>query len=419
MNEQKPYSRDDDSDEIEIPVAEFLPAIWAARGFVIGAAVVGLVLAIGLALVLPVRYSSTTTIMTPDAQSFSASSVLTVMGAGSLPSLGGGLLNSRNSGDTAHAVLISRTVQEDIVRRFNLMEVYKVKRMSQACSKLQSNTKIAEDKVSGTIAITVEDGDKQRAQAMTAAYLHDLDGTISRVSTSSSRRERIFLEDRLKTIKVELDSSEQKLGEFASRNATLDPHSQTQETANYVTRIQGQLLADQSELSGLRMEFGDENVKVQDMKARISELQHQLSKVGGAGPQSMSSEGDSNGAPTSLRRLPSLSMNYMEIYRQVSVLESLYETLTKQYELARVQEAKEIATVRVLDDPSFPETKSSPHRTIITVSGLLLGLFFSVLWVVIRVFRGESGNPPSFLHPFGNRGATASDPRQSTSDRLA
>jgi len=148
--------------------------------------------------------------------------------------------------------------------------------------------------------------------------------------------------------------------------------------------LEGQLIAAQSELEGLRQIYTNNNVRVRSTRARINELREQLRKLGGkAGDAVQANSDDSSDEiyPT-LRQLPILGVPFADKLRRLKVEEAVFETLTKQYELAKVQEAKEIPTVKVLDSPTVPERKSFPPRLLIVFLGVILGMGVGVMWVL-------------------------------------
>ena len=212
------------------------------------------------------------------------------------------------------------------------------------------------------------------------------------MSTSSARRERIFLEERLKFIKDKLDGSSVELSQFSSRNATLDLQSQGQSILGSAERLQGELIAAQSQLSGLKAMYSDDNVRVRQARASVDELQNQLQKMGGEGERADSGDLKAGQFLPSIRKLPLLGVTYADLYRQVNLQEAIYETLTKQYELAKVQEAKEIPPIKVLDEPDVPERKSSPHRMIITLLGFVLSALTGIIWILASVLWNPTGD---------------------------
>jgi capsule polysaccharide export protein KpsE/RkpR len=152
-------------------------------------------------------------------------------------------------------------------------------------------------------------------------------------------------------------------------------------------QLQGELIASQSELSGLEQIYSPNNVRVRSGRAKIAELQRQLNNVAGVPGKNGSADGET--LYPSIRELPLLGVKYFDLYRKVKVQENVFEALTKQYEVAKVQEAKEIPTVRVLDAANVPERKSFPPRTLIALLGGLLAFLGAGLWHLWAAFWSE------------------------------
>jgi uncharacterized protein involved in exopolysaccharide biosynthesis len=385
------------------PVYNLVTLVWQRRRWLAAVVGIGMALTVGIALLIPNEYTSTAQLMPPDQQALSSTSMLSaaLTGAAGLlaPSVSGGLMSQRTPGETSIGILSSRTTLDEIVNRFDLRRVYHDKLFADARKDLLSRTTFTEDKKSGIIAITVTDRDKARARDIAKAYIEELDNLVNSLSTSSARRERLFLEQRLKSIKAELDESSLALSQFSSRNATLDLQRQGEATVEAAGKLQGELIAAESELSGLRAIYADDNVRVREVRGRIDELQSQLRKMSGQGESANSSDLTAGQMLPSIRQLPLLGFTYYDLLRQVTIQETLYETLTKQYELAKVQEAKEIPPIKVLDEPDLPEKKSSPHRSIITLIGGLLSALAGVVWVFTHSFWeivGESERSRAF-----------------------
>jgi len=202
------------------------------------------------------------------------------------------------------------------------------------------------------------------------------------LSTSSARRERIFLEGRLQGVSKDLEAAEKEFSQFASKNAAIDVKEQGKAMVEAAAMLQGQLIAAQAQYEGLRNIYTDDNSRVRSMKARIDELQRQLEKLGGKDESSTiasSQPGDS--MYPSIRKLPLLGVTYADLYRRTKIQEAVLETLTKQYELAKVQEAKEIPTVKVLDSANTPDKKSYPPRTLFIFLGTTFAFMTAACWV--------------------------------------
>jgi len=252
---------------------------------------------------------------------------------------------------------------------------------------LADHTSISEDRKSGIIAITVRDHDPRRAAALAQAYVAELDRLVAQVSTSSARRERIFLEERLSAVKQDLNDAAKKFSEFASKNTAIDIPAQGKAMVEAAATLQGQLIAAESELRGLETIYTDQNVRVRALRARVAELRTQLGKIGGdsGAAGALSSKSDPSLYP-SIRQLPLLGVTYADLYRQTKIEETVYELLTQQYELAKVQEAKEIPSVKILDAAVVPTKKSFPHRLILITAGTAFAIFAVCAWLFAKRF---------------------------------
>jgi capsule polysaccharide export protein KpsE/RkpR len=273
------------------------------------------------------------------------------------------------------AILRSRTLSDQVIEQFDLRNVYGVSRLRDARDRLIGNVSVSLDRKDETITIAVTDRSPERARDIAGAYVDRLNRMVSELSTSAARRERIFLESRLSQVNLELQAAEKAFSEFASKNSAVDIKEQTKAMLGAAATLQGQLISAQSELEGIRQIYADSHVRVRSLKARIAELQSKLDKLGGRDGSNASGPGA--GAADlypPIRKLPILGATYADLFRRSKVQESVYEVLTQEYELAKVEEAREIPTIRVLDAPDLPEVKSYPHRTLIAGCALFIAL---------------------------------------------
>jgi len=360
-------------------------------------AVVSLVLSLTIAFIIPKQYKATASIMPPDQQGSGTLMLAALMGRGgglgSLGSLASGLLGGHTTTALFVNLLESGTVRGHLIDRFNLQQVYHTRYRITTAKRLARRTKITDDKKSGVITIEVEDTDPVRARDLTQAYLDELNKILNQTSTSTARQERIFIEHRLNAVQNDLERAQLELSEFSSRNSTVDIKEQTRAMVDTGARVEAEMLVEQSGLQSLRQIYGDNNVRVKETEARIASLQRDLVKMAGSsaplqGPTSggaaSSDSGDKGELYPPLRQLPRLAVPYADLYRRVRVQETVFELLTQQYEMARIQEAKDTPVVSVIDAPGIPEKKSFPPRLILT---LLLTLFSVALASALIIFR--------------------------------
>lgn len=359
-----------------------LRLLWEQRRFLLRAALCGLLAATALALLVPKRYESTARLMPPDSQSGTGMAVLAAISgrAGSLPGVND-LLGVKTTGSLFVGVLGSRTIQTRLVDQFDLRRVYRVRRSEDACRELADTTHISEDRKSGIIILAVTDRSPERAAALANAYIEALNRMVADLNTSSAHRERIFLEARLQAVQQDLEIAEKDFSQFASQNTAINIPEQGKAMVGAVATLQGQLIAAQSELEGLRQIYTDNNLRVRAVRGRVAELQRQLERLGGK-REGDASDTEANAIYPSVRKLPLLGVTYADLYRKTKVQEAVFETLTQQYELAKVAEARETPSVKILDAASVPEKASYPPRLLIICLGALLSGVVAVAWVL-------------------------------------
>jgi capsule polysaccharide export protein KpsE/RkpR len=367
-------------EDAHLRLARNVRTVWSQRNFLVRLSAFGLVLGLLVAFSIPARYTSTTRLMAPDNSPGSSLAMAASMAASRGGEIATGLLGLKSTSDVFVGILTTRTVQDQIVEQFDLRRVYGLRRMEEARLKLASRTGISVDRKSEIITITVTDHSPQRAQGMAKAYVDQLNRLVSELSTSSARRERIFLEGRLAQVNQDLETAEKELSRFASKNSVIDIKEQGKAIVEALATLQGRLMVAQSELEELRQIYSDSSVRVRAVKARIAELQSQLAKFAGKDQTgTRGPETDPADQYPSIRKLPLLGVTYADLYRRTKVQEAVYQVLTQEYELAKVQEAKEIPIVKVVDPPDIPENKNFPPRLLIGASTMFVAFIGGIV----------------------------------------
>jgi capsule polysaccharide export protein KpsE/RkpR len=287
-------------------------------------------------------------------------------------------------------LLRSGTVSDHLMDRFNLQHAYHNRYRTDAAKHLARITKITENKKSGVITIQVEDTDRQRARDLAQGYLDELNKLVMSTSTSAAHRERVFVEERLHSVQASLQDAEQQLSQFSSKSSAFDIHEQTRAMVDAGARLQAELLVEQSGLQSLRQIYGDNNIRVVQSQARIATLQNELIKMKGtaadasaaSSPAALSYNETALYPP--LKQLPALGVSYADLYRRVKVQEAVFDLLTQQYEMARIEEAKDVPPVNVIDAPGLAEKKSFPPRTLLTLLLTFLCVVSASIYVLFR-----------------------------------
>lgn len=364
---------------------EHLRVLWGGRRFIAKMALIGLVTGALVAFLLPKRYTSIVRLMPPDGQSSSGMAMLAALSGktGGLAGVAGDLLGVNGSGALFIGILQSQTVQDRLVQRFDLKRVYADRLDEDARKDLAERTGVAEDRKSGIITISVTDRDAHRATAIAQAYVEELNHLSAELSTSAAHRERVFLEERLSAVKQDLDHAAVDFSQFSSKNTAIDIKEQARAMVEAAARLQGELIAAESEQKGLEAIYASGNPRVRAVEARVMELRKQLEKLGGGGADEAAAPAGTF-YPPSIRQLPLLGVKYADLYRRTEIEEAVYETLTQQYELAKVQEAKETPAIKVLDPAMLPERRSFPPRMNIMFFCASFGLAAGVFWLIAR-----------------------------------
>jgi capsule polysaccharide export protein KpsE/RkpR len=337
-----------------------------------------LVISAVIVFVIPKQYESTTRIMPPEQTGGSAAMLAALLGKGSstagLAGLASGLLGGHGNGALFIDLLRSGTIGGHLIDRFQLQHVYRKRYVVDTTKKLARKTTISEDAKSGVITIVVEDTDRSRARDLAQAYVDELNTLVAKVNTSSARREREFIEQRLQTVGSELQQAQVEMSEFSTKNSAIDIKEQTRAMVDSGARLQGQMIASESELDSLEQIYGDKNVRVRAAEARVDLLRHEIERESDGSTLPSNEQSDDTQHYPALRQLPALAVPWTNLYRRVRIQETVYEMLSAQYETARIEEAKSIPTVSVIDPPSWPEKKSSPHRLILILASTALAL---------------------------------------------
>ena len=335
---------------------------------------VSLGLATILAFVLPTMYTATASFVPPGSNMNSSAAAL----MGQLSSLGGAssLLGGKSQGDLYVGILKSHTIARELVQRFDLMHVYKVKKESQAEKKLSAKSLFEVGSKDPLVTISVTDKSPVRARDLASAYLQALQTTSAGLALTESSQRRLFYEQRLAKEKDELADAEVALKQNEERTGLVAPAGQTASNIQALGQVRAQITQRETLLASLLHDETDENPDVLRMRNEIDSLQAQAANL------EHGQNNDRFGGP-STAQVPGLELEYIRRERDVKYHEALFEIIAKQYEAARLDEAKD-APLQVLDYPTVPDTKSGPPRTIIMAIGLFLGLLGGSAWVLFQ-----------------------------------
>jgi tyrosine-protein kinase Etk/Wzc len=334
------------------------------------AKVTGVAVLIGLILcfVLPAKYTATIKIMTPQQSSSAATlmSQLSASGAGSLAVLaGGGGLSALKDPNTLYVGLLnSRPIADAIIHKFNLNQQYHAKDMTGARKKLAEYTVVVSEKT-GLIAISVTDRDKKRAAAIANEYPDQLRILTKTVALTEASQRRLFYEEQMNQAKEALLSAELAFQQVQQKRGLVQPEDQAKAVIGSIAALHAKIAAKQVEVEALRSYSTERSPELQIAESELSSLQAEASKLE---QQSHSSSFGDFG----LADVPGAGLEYLRAEHDAKYTQALFDLLMKQYDAARLDEAKEAAIIQVVEPAIEPDRKSAPKRvTIVLISGIL------------------------------------------------
>jgi tyrosine-protein kinase Etk/Wzc len=311
--------------------------------------------------------------------------------SGQLGSLGaiGALGGLKNPGDIYLGILQSRTVADDIISRFHLQEVYKVKKISDAEKSLKAHAKFVAGKDS-LIRISVDDSDPKRAADIANGFLDELQHQNGRLALTEASQRRLFFEQQLERQKDALADAEVNLQKTQEGTGLIAPNSQAQVEIETMANLRAEITNREIQLSAVRQGATDLNPDVTRLQAQISGLQQQIQKLQS---DTMKSQPGDTQLPTA--KVPEFALEYIRKQREVKYHEALFELLARQYEAARVDESRQAPVLQIVDSAVVPDKKSGPPRALIVLAGSLLGAVLGSATVLLRHFVESLKADPS------------------------
>lgn len=355
-----------------INLLDYIEVIAKRWRMIVKVTVVAFVLSIVISLLMPNIYSSTAMILPPqqDSGMMGMMSALT----GGMASLAGDLLGKGTPADLYVGILNSRAVADTIIDRFKLMEVYDQDFRLDAYKELDKKVDIAAGKKDGIISITVEDKDPKRAADMANAFVEELGNLSVKLNITGAGQNKSYLEARLAKTKVDLGRAEEALKLFQSKNKVPDVTEQAKATIQNVSELKAQLAVQEVQLDGMRRRFTDSAQEVVALKTSINSLRAQIAQA----------EGNTRGSSIpSVGSIPELGQEYVRLMREFKVQEAIFELLTKQYEMAKLSEAKDVSTMQIIQKATVSDKKAKPKRSLIVLVTTFSSGFAALIFAFI------------------------------------
>jgi tyrosine-protein kinase Etk/Wzc len=369
----------------EVSVLDVLALLAAEKRFILRFFLGAVLLAVVVSFLLPVRYEAKIVMLPPQQNSSVGSALMGQIGNGGslgalapLASLAGGSLGLKNPADMYVALLTTRTVEDALIQRFGLMSEYREKRMSDARRELESRTTAVAGAKDGLIRVSVEDRDPKRAADLANGYVEEFRKLSASLAITEAARRRLFFEQQLQQAKDSLSTAEQAMKETQQSTGVLQIESQARSLIESAAILRGQVVAKQVQIQSMRSFAAEDNPRLILARQELAALQAQLDKLAGsqqdAGSDIILSKGRVTGA----------GLEYVRRLRDLKYNETVFELLAKQFEIAKLDEAREGSIIQVVDAAVPPDKRSSPHRLLIVASVALTAFFGAAFWVVLR-----------------------------------
>ncbi|WP_449258345.1 GumC family protein [Chlorobium limicola] len=365
MPEQLP-DRPVQTDELakdEISLLDLAIVLARHKKSILAAPIIASIITYLLTLAIPVTYTAETKILPPQQQQSSAAAMLASQ-LGALSGMAGSSLGLKNPNDLYVGMLKSRTVSDNLIRRFQLQKVYKEKTITETRKQLVKASDIVSGK-DGLITVSIEDRDPKLAAALANAYIGELQKLTEVFAVTEASQRRLFYEKQLFRAKQQLSDAEIALKQTQEKTGLIKLDAQAQALVQSVAALRSQIAMKEVQLSAMRTFATGGNPDYIKVKQEIAGLRAQLSKV------------ETGSITTS--KAPEAGLDYIRKMRDLKYYETLYELLAKQFEMAKLDEAKESSVIQVLDKAIAPEKKSKPKRSLIAALAAIAVGFGAIL----------------------------------------
>lgn len=376
MNDNQDNRPETESEE-EINLLELLRVLVRNLPLIVKIVAAAAILSVIYSLTLKNVYSAKATLLPPQKDSGGGAAALLASMGGGLGSLAGGF--GGGSTDLYMGILKSRSVADSVIKRLDLHTELKSKNADDTRKKLQNLVKFQAGK-DGIITITADNKEPAKAALLANTFVDELQKKSLQLNLTKASTERSFLEKRLTGVKQDLKVAEDEMKSFQEKNKTIKADSQAAAAIEGIARLKAEIVTKEVQLSALRHSMTDESPEVKSLLAGIGRMRSQLGAMSGGGD---------GGVIPAAGSVPSIGLEYVRRLRELKTQEALYEQLTKQYELAKISEARDSSSLQVLDEAVTPLRKSKPKRALIVILSTVTAFFCAVFFVFIREYLSK------------------------------
>jgi uncharacterized protein involved in exopolysaccharide biosynthesis len=370
-NDTPPIEHQDD----EVSLLDLAVVLAKHKKLVLGLPLAAALLAAIVSLLMTPIYTGTARILPPQQNQSNAAALLGQLGfAGGIA---GGALGIKNPNELYVGMLKSRTVADGLISRFDLKERYDSDTLDDARRQLDKRSRIASGK-DGIITIEVEDEDPKQAAAMANAYVEELDRLNDTLAVTEAAQRRLFFEKQVRLAKEQLADAEVALKKTQQATGLIKLDDQGRAIIEAVARLRAEIAAREVQLTAMRTFATERNPEYVRLTQELAGMRVQLAKLEKSAP---ATEGDVL-MPTG--NVPEAGLEYVRKLRDVKYFETMFELIAKQYELARLDEAKDLSIIQLLDRAVEPERRSRPKRALITLTAAIASMLAAVLVAFFR-----------------------------------
>lgn len=349
---------------------------------IIISALVAMLAAAGLSMLLPNSYTARTQVLPSQSQSASAAMLGQL---GGLSSLAGGAL--KNPNDVYIGILNSRTIADSLIGIFKLQTIYEKKTLTDARFELQNSTKIANSK-ENLISVEVTSTDPKLAAALANGYVEELQKMTSVLAITDASKRRQFFEKQLQKVKQDLVSAEVGLRKAQEKTGLIKLNEQAEGAIKAVANMKAAIAAKEIELGTMRTFATANSPDFIRAKQELAELNGQLARL----EKGVNTGNGDTSIP--VNTLPEIGLEYTRSIREIKYQEALFEIFSKQFELAKIDEAKEGNQIQVLDVALVPEKKSKPNRMIVVLLAAIFGAGLAIAWIFWKEIKNNLQKNP-------------------------
>jgi tyrosine-protein kinase Etk/Wzc len=372
-------------DDEQVGLVDLLIVFAKRKRLILGVPVAMGVICAAISFILPPVYKANTKILPPQqSQQTGAAALLAQLGGAG--GMAAGVAGLKNPNDLYIGMLKSRTVADRLIGKFNLKDVYETESVEKARKILDAKTAIVSGK-DGLISIDVEDESAKRSADMAEAYSAELVRLTRDFAVTEASQRRLFFSNQLQLAKDNLAKAEAASRGAIDASGLISIEGESRGVVETVARLRAQISAKEIQLNSMKAFVTTDHPESRRVQEELSSLRQQLDGLE-HGDGTQAGNASNNQSPSGLKSI--------QLLRDVKYYQMLYELLSKQYEVARLDEAKDGSVVQILDHAVVPEKRFKPQRSLIVLGGMVAGFFIAIFWALISEAKQRAMQRPEF-----------------------